>query len=126
MKVIHLAQTLLRKSSWFVAAFQAALILFSLILTWFLTFDFTLPHHRLLFWSACILILSRMAMIGGFGLLHGWWRYTGISDTLDVLKSVLLGSGIFAPIIRFGLNTPSFPRAVFVLEPLVTAGLLIG
>jgi FlaA1/EpsC-like NDP-sugar epimerase len=126
MKIIHLAQTLLRKNSWFVAAFQAALIFFSLILTWFLTFDFTLPHRRLLFLSACILILSRMVTIAAFGLMHGWWRYTGISDTLDAVKSVLLGSVIFIPIIRFGLNTPSFPRAVYVLEPLLTAGLLIG
>lgn len=126
MKIFDLAQTLLRRNSWFVAAFQAALIVCSLILTWFLTFDFTLPHRRLFFLSACILILVRMVMIAGFGLLHGWWRYTGISDTLDVAKSVLLGSVLFIAIIHFGLNTPSFPRTVYVLEPVLTTGLLIG
>ena len=35
MKIINLAQTLLRKNSWFVGAFQATLIFVSLILAWF-------------------------------------------------------------------------------------------
>jgi len=52
MKIIHLARTRLRKNSWFVGAFQAALIFISLIVAWFLEFDFTLPQRRLLFLAA--------------------------------------------------------------------------
>src|SRR5579862_9468361 len=95
MKIIQLARTLLSKNSWFVGAFQAGLIFVSLTLAWFLTFDFTLPHRRLLLASICLLIAIRMAAIAGFGLLHGWWRYTGLSDTLDVVKSSLSGTVVF-------------------------------
>lgn len=126
MKIINLAQALLRKNSWFVGAFQAALIFVSLLLAWFLEFDFTLPSRRLLLSAACLLIVIRMASISGFGLLHGWWRYTGLSDTLDVVKSVLSGSAIFFLSMRYGLRVTSFPRTVYVLEPLLTAGMLIG
>lgn len=126
MKIIHLAQALLRKNSWFVGAFQAILIFVSLLLAWFLRFDFTLPDRRLLFSAACLLIVIRMSAIAGFGLLHGWWRYTGLSDTLDVAKSVLSGSVVFVLVLRYALGVVSFPRAVYVLEPVLTAGFLIG
>ena len=126
MKIINLAQTLLRKNSWFVGAFQAMLIFVSLILAWFLKFDFTLPHRRLLFATACLLVLIRMIMIARFGLLHGWWRFTGLSDALDVAKCVVSGSVVFIVVIRYAINLSTFPRPVYVLEPLLTAGLLIG
>jgi FlaA1/EpsC-like NDP-sugar epimerase len=126
MKIIHLARTLLSKNSWFVGAFQAALIFVCLCLAWFLEFDFTLPHRRLLLTAACLLIVVRMAAIAGFGLLHGWWRYTGIRDTIDVGKAVLSGSVIFFLVMRYALRADDFPRTVYVLEPLLTAGILIG
>jgi FlaA1/EpsC-like NDP-sugar epimerase len=126
MKVINLAQTLLRKNSWFVAAFQAMLIFVSLILAWFLKFDFTLPQRGVLFATACLLILIRMTMIAGFGLLHGWWRYTGLSDALDVAKCVVSGSVLFVLAVRYVIHLSNFPRTVYVLEPILTAGLLLG
>ncbi len=126
MKLITLAQALLRKNSWFVGAFQALLIFVCLILAWFLEFDFTLPHRSLLLWSACLLIVIRMVTIAGFGLLHGWWRYTGLSDALDVAKAAFSGSLIFFVVTQYGLRVTAFPRTIYVLEPLLTAGTLIG
>jgi len=126
MKVINLAKTLLRKNSWFVGVFQAMLIVVSLILAWFLKFDFTLPDRQMLFRAACFLLLIRMIMIAAFGLLHGWWRYTGLSDTLDVAKCVFSGSVIFILVTQYVMHMVSFPRAIYVLEPLLTTGILIG
>jgi FlaA1/EpsC-like NDP-sugar epimerase len=126
MKIFSLAQTLLRKNAWFVGLFQAMLILVSLILAWFLKFDFTLPQRRMLLTAACLLLLIRMIVIRRFGLLHGWWRYTGLSDALDVAKCVFSGSVLFILVIRYVMRVPSFPRTVYVLEPLLTAGILIG
>src|ERR1700685_2356972 len=108
MKIISLAQTLLRKNSWFVGAFQALLIFVSLVLAWFLKFDFTLPDRQTLFRAACLLILIRMIMIASFGLLHGWWRYTGLSDTLDVAKCVLSGSFVFIIFTRYVMRMANF------------------
>ncbi|HUA14854.1 MAG TPA: nucleoside-diphosphate sugar epimerase/dehydratase [Verrucomicrobiae bacterium] len=126
MKIIILARALLRQNSWFVAIFQAALIFVSLVLAWFLRFDFTLPNRRLLFTAACILILLRMLTISSFGLLHGWWRYTGLSDSLEVFKAVVSGSFAFVLTIRYLLDATGFPRSIFVLEPVLTAAMLIG
>src|ERR1700685_940283 len=108
MKIINLAKTVLRKNSWFVGAFQAMLIFVSLTIAWFLKFDFMLPNRQTLFRAACVLILIRMIMIASFGLLHGWWRYTGLSDTLDVAKCVVSGSVIFILFTRYVMRMANF------------------
>ncbi len=126
MNILILARTLLRKNSWFVGALQVILIFVSLVLAWFLRFDLNLPDRRLLFSAACLLIVIRMIVIAAFGLLHGWWRYTGLSDTLDCLKAVLLGSIVFVLVLQYGLGIKGFPRSVFVLEAVLTGGMLIG
>ncbi len=126
MKIINLAQTLLRKNAWFIGVFQALLTLSSLVLAWLLQFDFTLPNRTLLMGAAPLLVLIRMGFIARFGLLHGWWRYTGLSDALDVVKSVFAGSVVFLLAVRYLFRVPGFPPAVYVLEPMLTAAALIG
>jgi FlaA1/EpsC-like NDP-sugar epimerase len=126
MKITNLSAALLRKPAWFIGAFQAFLTLTSLLLAWLLRFDFTLPDRTLLLAAAPLLVLIRMAFIAHFGLLHGWWRYTGLSDILDVLKSVVAGSLVFILLMRYVFQALAFPPAVYVFEPLLTAGIFIG
>src|SRR6185437_14960535 len=126
MKIIKLAQSLLHRHFWFVALFQALLISFSLVLAWLLRFDFSLPYRRTLLVALPVLILIRLAAVARFGLLHGWWKYTGLSDAFDISKAVLLGSGAFILAIHYGLGLKGFPRSVYMLEPLLTASFLVG
>ncbi len=120
------AQVLLRYRPWFIGMFQAWLIVCSVILAWLLRFDFTLPYRPILLSAIPILVLSRLATIAYFGLLRGWWKYAGIRDGIDILKAVGTGSILFWVIMRFALRTAAFPRTIYVLEALLTAGLLVG
>ena len=86
------ASILLQYRTWLIAFFQAFLIFAALVLAWLLRFDFSLPYRALLLSAAPLLIVIRLAAIGRFGLLHGWWRYTGVSDALDIVKAITLGS----------------------------------
>lgn len=124
--MIKYAQKFLRTHSWFVAIFQACLIAFSLLLAWLLRFDYSLPDRRSLLLALSILVPIRLTAIWRFGLLHGWWKYTGASDVLDVLKAVSVGSVAFVLTVHYLLGLHGFPRSVYVLEPVLTAGLLIG
>jgi len=117
---------LLHYRTWWVALFQALLIFTSLVLAWLLRFDFSLPNRMLLFSTAPVLIAVRLAAIGRFRLLHGWWRYTGVSDALDVLKATALGSAVFLFAMRFVLGVVAFPRTIYVLEGVLSMGLLAG
>ena len=61
-----------------------------------------------------------------FGLFRGWWKYVGVRDGLDVLKAVGAGSLLFWIAMRFAFKAIGFPRSIYVLEALLTAGLLVG
>jgi FlaA1/EpsC-like NDP-sugar epimerase len=79
-----------------------------------------------LFSAAPLLIAIRLAFIGRFGLLHGWWRYTGVNDAVDMVKAIALGSLVFFVVLRKVLVVVAFPRTVYVLEALISVGLLAG
>ncbi|HEV2489274.1 MAG TPA: nucleoside-diphosphate sugar epimerase/dehydratase [Candidatus Acidoferrales bacterium] len=116
----------MRRSTWFVVFFQACLILFSLILAWLLRFDFTLPYRATLFLTAPIIVVLRLATMSSFGLLHGWWRFTGVNDVFDIVESVVLGSATLFLVLYLILGITKFPRSIYVLEAILTIGLLAG
>lgn len=122
----NLPRVLLRHSVWFITLVQALVIFCSLLLAWLLRFDFVFRDFLVLLSAAPILITIRLVAIGRFGLLHGWWRYTGVSDILDIIKAVALGSVAFFLLWHTALRIMSFPRSIYILEPLITLGLLSG
>lgn len=121
----NLRKLLFENRPWFIALFQALLVLSSLVLAWLLRFDFSLPFRHLLLWTAPILIGVRLSSLRLFNLHRGWWHFSGISEALNILKAVTLGTVCFYLIvISFGFF--AFPRSVYLLEGVLTAGLLSG
>src|SRR5579859_6265714 len=117
---------LLRRRPWFIAAFQACLVACSLVTAWLLRFDFTLPYLGILLFALPILTVVRVAAMACFGLHRGWWRYAGISDGMDILKAVGAGSAVFFLLVRYALRLIAFPRTIYLLEALITMGMLVG
>jgi len=68
----------------------------------------------------------RLAGMASFGLFRGWWKYAGISDGIDIIKAVGTGSVLFLLATRYLFVGESLPRAVYVLEAMLTTGLLAG
>jgi FlaA1/EpsC-like NDP-sugar epimerase len=77
------------KRHWIMSVVQPLTIAFSLLLSWLLRFDFTLPHLTLLLFAGVVLVGVRAAAMYQFQLTHGFWRFTGVSDLKD------LGTHIF-------------------------------
>jgi FlaA1/EpsC-like NDP-sugar epimerase len=114
-------------SNWaLVAGLQALLILGSLVAAWLLRFDFSLPDATLLFSAAPVLIVLRLVAMARYKLFHGWWRYTGLSDVVELLKAITLGSAMFVVLMRFILVVTPFPRSIYILEALISTSLLAG
>ncbi len=116
---------LLNQRTWAIVFLQGFLVLSSLGIAWTLRFEFSCPEPALLLSAAPVLLMVRLASMARFGLFHGYWRYTGISDAEDVLKSVTLGTCAFVLSMRYVLGITRFPLSVYVLEALLT-GLLLG
>jgi FlaA1/EpsC-like NDP-sugar epimerase len=100
-------------------------VLGALLLAWLLRFDFTLPYRSLLLASAPILVVIRLIALRIFNLNRGWWHFSGVSEAIDILKAVTLGSLAFWLFMRT-LGILSFPRSIYLLEWVLTAGFLAG
>lgn len=119
-------QLLLRYRPWCIAVFQAGLVFTSLLLAWWLRFDFSLPYRTILFVAAPALVAIRLVTLAYFGLLRGWWRYAGVQDGLNILKAVASGSLLFWVLAYSILHLSPFPRSIYLSEAVLTTGLLIG
>jgi FlaA1/EpsC-like NDP-sugar epimerase len=117
---------LLRYRLWFIAVFQGCLVICSLMAAWLLRFDFALPYLGVLLAALPILLLTRLSAVAYFGLLRGWWKYAGIKDGIDILKAVAAGSLLFWIVMRLVLRISAFPRTIYVLEAVLTTGMLVG
>jgi FlaA1/EpsC-like NDP-sugar epimerase len=120
------AQFLLQQRSWAIGLFQGVLIFFCFLIAWLLRFDFALPYRRAFLVAAAILVPVRLLAIAAFRLTHGWWRYTGVSDALDVFKAVVTGSAVFVAVTDFFFGAGAVPRSVAIIEPALTGIALVG
>ena len=120
------SSALLRCRSLWVLLSQTGLILTSLVTSWLLRFEFRFPAPQLLWAAAPVLIAIRLLVMPFFKLMHGWWRDTGISDALDVLKATLTGSFAFLIAFRYVMEVKIFPWSIYPLEALITFALLTG
>jgi FlaA1/EpsC-like NDP-sugar epimerase len=114
-----------KQRPWAIFMLEFILIVLSGTVAWLLRFDFTFPQPALFLRAMPLLLLLRMAAMARFHLFHGYWRYSGISDALDVVKAVMLGSLAFLLIERWVLLQASLPISFYFLEAMLT-GLALG
>jgi FlaA1/EpsC-like NDP-sugar epimerase len=114
-----------KQRPWAIFLLELILIVLSGTVAWLLRFDFTFPQPALFLRALPLLILLRMAAMARFHLFHGYWRYSGISDAVDVIKAVLLGSLAFLLIERWVLRQTSLPISFYFLEAMLS-GLALG
>ena len=94
------------------------LLTFSLYLAYLIRFDFEIP---IMYWKTFIQILPivlpiKIAIFYFLDLYRGMWRYTSISDLLNIIKASSLSSLIIVSLILFGTRFEGFPRSVFIID----------
>jgi len=124
--LIRLPQVLFHQRPVFISIVQAMLVIGSLIVAWLLRFDFSLPYRRVLVPSGLLLVVIRLLTLRLFKLNHGWWHFASVSDALNILKAVTVGSVCFFALNRYLLGAVAFPRSVYVLEAVLTGCFLSG
>ena len=97
---------------WIILALNIFLVCASLVSAWLLRFEFTLPIPHVLFAALPILLIMRLTALGRFNLLHGYWRYTGLSDVTDILKATALSTLGFVVVERYLLGVVAFPKSI--------------
>jgi FlaA1/EpsC-like NDP-sugar epimerase len=124
--LLRLPQLLFNRRPVFIYIFQAMLVFTSLVLGWLLRFDFSLPYRRVLLSSGLFLVVVRLITLRLFNLNHGWWHFASVSDAINILKAVAIGSATFFAVNRYLFGAVSFPRSIYFLEAVFTACFLAG
>ena len=119
-------QVLFRQRPVFISVLQAMLVTVSLVMSWLLRFDFSLPYRRILLTSCLLLVGVRLTTLRLFNLNHGWWHFASVSDATNILKAVTAGSVAFFAVNRYLFGAVAFPRSVYFLEAVLTACFLAG
>jgi FlaA1/EpsC-like NDP-sugar epimerase len=115
-----------KQNRFVVAAAETALVAGSLTLAWLLRFEFSFPNLGVLLAAMPLLIALRLVAMARFNLFHGYWRFTGISDALDIQKAVGISSLAFLILERGVIGEKRFPLSVYLMEMILAVGILIG
>ena len=115
-----------KKNRLFIALGEIVLVSLSLTIAWSLRFDFRFPNAAVLLSAMPLLAFLRLLAMARFNLFHWYWRHTGISDALDILKAVSLGSVGFLVAERWVLGEKRFPLTVYFIEAILTVCILVG
>lgn len=97
---------------------DALLISVSLYLAHLVRFEFSIPDNFLRAFLQIVLfvILTKLVCFYCFDLYRGMWRYTGISDLLNVIKAASVSTLIIVFFILFKYRFIGFSRSVFVID----------
>ena len=124
--LVRLPRLLFHQRPVFISVVQSLLVTGSLVMAWLLRFDFSMPYRRNLLTSGLLLVLVRLITLRLFNLNHGWWHFASVSDAINILKAVAVGSVAFFAINRYLFGAVAFPRSVYFFEAVLTMCFLAG
>jgi UDP-GlcNAc:undecaprenyl-phosphate GlcNAc-1-phosphate transferase len=109
------------------ASVDLVLISAAYLSAYLLRYEGVLSDHNLALieTSLPILIFTKFAIFGLFGLYRGEWKYASVSDLIRIFKSVSLGSILLAVVLLLLYRFEGYSRAVFIIDYTLTL-LLIG
>jgi len=94
------------------------LIPISLIGAFLLRFDFRIPPEvfGLFRHYIPILLLTKLTSFAAFGLYRGMWRYTSISDLINIIKASSMGTLIAIAVFALIHGFTGFPKTVLFID----------
>lgn len=109
-----------------VAGIEILLVVISVTTAWLLRFEFRLSEWRVLLSALPLLVVLRLLALARFNLFHGYWRYAGVSDAIDIQKAIGVSSLAFLFTERYLIGEKRFPLSVYFIEMILTVGILVG
>ena len=112
----------LLKTPYVILVYHAILIAISYLGSFLLRFDFAPEHQYVLMFAHTVLlvIVLKLLIFYWFGLTQGWWRYTTITDLVDLSKAALISAFVIYVLIHFVLRINGFPRSIVPIDMVLT------
>ena len=121
-------RNIIRKRNFYIMlVLDGGLIAAAYLLSYFLRFEGEIPPQE---WQTLMstipyILPFKLLLFLAFCLYSGMWRYTGIVDLFNVLKATTTSSVLIVLAILFINRFQGYPRAVFVIDWILTF-ILVG
>ena len=114
--------SVLRKNIWLFLIIDLSIIATSLLLSYALRFDFIIPNQYLKEFQYLFIILtfSKISTFLVFNLYKGMWRFTSITDLINVVKATSVASLFAMAVILLVLEPHVIPRSVLLIDYILT------
>ena len=106
--------------------FDAIIVSTAFVISFFLRFDFLIPISTWneIFRYLPIVIFSKLFSFFILGLYKGMWRYTSLSDLINIVKASSLGSLLSLSILALSYGLSGFPRSVIFIDFIISTIML--
>jgi FlaA1/EpsC-like NDP-sugar epimerase len=96
--------------------------LLALFGAYLIRFEFNIPPEFLKALTPAVpaILIVKIGCFFFFGLYRGMWRYTGVTDLLNIVKAVSLGELLVIGYIFLLYRFEGFPRSVFAIDACFT------
>ena len=115
-------------NSFVILTIDSILLSVSWYLANLLRFNFDIPESQfpVLIRLFPVILIIKVLVLYFFDLYRGMWRYTSLSDLLNILKAASVGSLLLVCLIAFTHGLEGFARSTFVIDWVLTVFLTGG
>ena len=105
---------------------DATFICISILFAFLLRYDFTLTYNSItsLTHFAPILLSVKLVTFSIYGMYRGMWRYTSMSDLINIVKASTLGTMGALTLFVLIYGIADFPKSVILIDYVLTSILL--
>ncbi len=110
--------SVIRKNIWALLLADSAVITLSLICSYLLRFDFSIPSSMLpnIYYFFTVLLFSKISVNIVFNVYSGLWRYTSVRDLINIIKASSAGTILSAALSLMVLGFFAIPRSIFIID----------
>ena len=111
-----------------VVGIDILLLILSLYTAHLVRFDFNLPEQQLVMLKQILpfILVIKVICFYFFDLYSGMWRYTSISDLLNVIKAVSISTLLIILFILLRYRFAGFSRSVFLIDTCFSFLFILG
>ncbi len=115
-------QLIKRKNFWIIFGIDLLLLCLAYFLSYFIRFEGKIPADELSNFknTVWLIVPFKILLFFKFNLYRGMWRYTGINDLINLVKSVFVGSTVIILAILYLHRFEGYPRSVFAIDGFLT------
>jgi FlaA1/EpsC-like NDP-sugar epimerase len=111
-----------RRNFWLIVSIDVLLLCIAYFLSYFIRFEGRVPSDEISNFknTVWLIILFKLFVFFMFNLYRGMWRYTSISDLINIIKATFVSSTIIILTILYLHRFQGYPRSVFVIDAFLT------